>query len=493
MSAAIHNAEAATVRWLEGLKARRNVDKMGLGEKSMAVYYQYITKYIEELPVQNASAAAAWFKTNPSAPEFPPVIKGEELSALDSSDRTKYQGGLITCSNLWVRAKSSFRKLVTMATTLENRQQRDKESAPQDLYTMLLNSINAFRAVKPKPSASLFNPFGIDAGTSKTRVFFESRRDTFIDAIRRELEPLPLPIDIDYMLFRAKSVLAINIIMDMADYPVVKDKSESSAAFEERERIYSTKYLHILTTLLLQGAAAVNRLEKSPVLFPTLEVDETGLVIDIRGEFPDFEKRWGRSIYAFNISRRMLAKRGLANNGETKLSNSKLQAYSNQVIAYLTGDYWRLYPERVIEEEGKDPLAAHVRPNRAFENASVAAASAAVAEASAAAVSPVLELPAPFPTSGIARSAALIERVAAENAARNAEQAAARNAAEQAAREKAAANAAALAARQAAEIQRFSVQPGKSCFGIGCSRKGGRRRLKKYRKTCRRSKKRSTA
>lgn len=498
------------------IEARRVLTRLGEGGRLMAENYtnlnRYITEYLPPLPI-TPEVAFDWYtrnKSNPSPPEWPRDLDEILTQSLDKEQRATYEAFRMACHTKWVEAKSKFRAVLRLATDKIRQQQSDKDSAPQMIYAALLNAIIAFRAVKPAPP-------GGDWKTSKTREFFESIKLLFMEAIRQELEPLSLPIDIDYMLFRAKSVLAINIIMDLVDYPL---GTKNTAWYKVRHAVsqintpYSTQYLKILATFLVHGVNAVNRFPKGEVQFPTLELDETGLVIDIlTNKSGNFEKRWGRSIYAFNISRRTLAKQGLANNGETKLLNSKLKDDSNQVAAYLVGNYWRSYPEREIGEDGKDPLAAHVRSNRVFENASVAAASAAV-NAAAALADPVPVSVAPS-ASSISASAApsvsaagtglssILEqplvRMHVANAAsivsavKEAEEQVARNAGLAAAK-KVAANKAEQA-EQAKQANKYTA-PKRGCFGLGCfggSRKGGRRRIKKHRKTRRRSKKRSTA
>jgi hypothetical protein len=512
MSAAINNAEAATVRWLEGLKARRNVDKMGLGEKSMAAYYRYIDKYIRDLPPPPNDpiypthetyrlAALSWFdlKKHP-APIFPPIIDGVTLAKLTLDDKRLYHTAFQWCSNMWVHAKSRFRKLIADVEQQNVTWRKEKEDAPQNLYDMLLNSINVFRAVKP---VAVW-----DFGTSKTKDFFilDDTHTQFTGAIATELGGLSLPIDLESMLFRAKSVLAINIVMDMCDYELTLNKGEHKLAFKERKTVYSNKYFKILATLLVHGMERVISFDKSPVPFPTLELRD-GIInfTTVINESPfDFEIRWGRSMYALNFTKlRFLLTEIKPGNGR-KPVDSKLLSYAKQVSAYLDGFYLESSPARKPEFGGMDPLMSDRKQEKGFSNEAVLAATANVNKVSPVAAAGVNEVRSAVASGilpNIARSAAILaaaeEAAAAEKAA--AEKAAAEkasSAAEKAARnaaEQAAANAAALAARQAAEIQRFSVKPGKSCVGLNCSRRGGRRRLKKHRKTRRRSKKRSRA
>uniref|UniRef100_A0A6C0K312 Uncharacterized protein n=1 Tax=viral metagenome TaxID=1070528 RepID=A0A6C0K312_9ZZZZ len=488
------------LRWLLTIMASK---KMGTGERLMADNYNNLDTYIKtqlpnppETQETIGKVAAAWYSPDKKPPEFYRVLNEEEVKSLKSDDRTMYTKGLLTCDKMLSSAKIRFSKLIRAANAWEQELKQEKESAPENLYRTLLNSINAFRAVKPAPP-------GGDWNTSKTRLFFTDKtiHAKFIEAIQGEIGESS--IDLKYMLFRAKSVLAINIIMDLVDYPLgIKNDawSKVSYAVSQIDKPYSTQYLKILATFLVHGAAAVNKLDKSQVQFPTLILDDTrSLVTDIHSESRDFKLHWSRSLYALSFRDRATVIKASINNG------SKTPKEYSQVMAYLDKDYywWQTYPARK-EQKSLDPLCAHIHEisNANINNASAAVSSVAAAagivpiEPSAAGVGSVEASIAIRPSErSIANSAAILvaaEKAAAEQAA--AAEKAAANAATLAA-EKAAEKAAAFAARQAEAIKQFSVKPS-GCFGLGCfgrSRKGGRRRLKKHRKTRRRSKKRSTA
>ena len=144
--------------WLEA-QARKKVEGMSEAQYRMAQYYRYINDYIKRLPPaynppdSNAlypnkdafdSLVKSWYTDDKIPPAFPPVMRGEELTNLKGDEKSMYTMDLQKLSDIWVQVSSRFKKLVKAAKNEETNNQTIKDSAPRDIYIMLLNSINDF-------------------------------------------------------------------------------------------------------------------------------------------------------------------------------------------------------------------------------------------------------------------------------------------------------------------------------------------------------------